>query len=146
VYNTAVARKCYSPPSIMAVRVVRLGSPRTRGEGLRLGTVRRPPRGVKKTDYGKLDYYDLWMPELAPSESLRAWVTSKPPTPERWTAFARRYRSEMRSPATKRLIAFLAALSSYADFSVGCYCEDESRCHRSLLRELLAEAGATVVS
>lgn len=132
--------------SNMAISVVRLGSPRAAGEGLRLGTVRRPPRGVKKTDYGKLDYYDLWMPELAPSEPLRAWALSKPFTPERWAAYARRYRSEMRTPAAKRLIALLAALSSHADFSVGCYCEDESQCHRSLLRELLAEAGATVVS
>lgn len=130
----------------MAIRVVRLGSPRAAGEGLRLGTVRRPPRGVKKTDYGKLDYYDLWMPELAPSEPLRARVQSKPHSPERWATFARRYRSEMHTPAIRRLIALLAALSSYSDFSVGCYCEDESRCHRSLLRELLAEAGATVVS
>ena len=130
----------------MAIRIVRLGSRRASGEGLRIGTVRRPPRGVKKTDYGKLDYYDLWMPELAPSEPLRSWVMSKPFTPERWATFARRYRSEMHTPATERLIALLAAMSPSADFSVGCYCEDESRCHRSLLRELLAEAGATVVS
>jgi len=130
----------------MAIRVVRLGSPRGAGEGLRLGTVRRPPRGVKKQDYGRLDYYDLWLPELAPSEALRAWAVAKPVTPARWAAFARRYRAEMRTPAAQRLIALLAALSSSADFSVGCYCEEESQCHRSVLRELLAEAGATVVS
>ena len=130
----------------MAISVVRLGSPRTRNEGLRLGTVRRPPRGVKKTDYARLDYYDLWLPELAPSEPLRAWALSKPFTPERWATYARRYRSEMRTPVAQRLIALLAALSSTTDLSVGCYCDDESQCHRSLLRVLLAEAGATVVS
>jgi len=129
----------------MAISVVRLGSPRTRNEGLRLGTVRRPPRGVKKTDYARLDYYDLWLPELAPSEPLRAWALSKPFTPERWATYARRYRAEMHAPAAQRLIALLAALSSTTDLSVGCYCDDESQCHRSLLGEMLAEAGATVV-
>jgi uncharacterized protein YeaO (DUF488 family) len=128
------------------MRVVRLGSPRARSEGLRLGTVRRPPRGVKKTDYARLDYYDVWLPELAPSEPLRAWIVSKPITPARWAAFARRYRAEMRTPAVQRLLALLTALSSATNLSVGCYCEDESHCHRSVLRELLAEAGATVVS
>jgi len=130
----------------MAISVVRLGSPRARSEGLRVGTVRRPPRGVKKTDYARLDYYDVWMPELAPSERLRTWVMSKPITPVRWVAFARRYRTEMRAPAAQRLLALLAALSSTTDLSVGCYCEDESQCHRSVLRELLAEAGGTVLS
>jgi uncharacterized protein YeaO (DUF488 family) len=130
----------------MAIRTVKLGSPRARSEGLRLGTVRRPPRGVKKTDYARLDYYDLWMPELAPSEPLRGWVMSKPITPARWATFARRYRAEMRGPAAQRLLALLAALSSTTNLSVGCYCEDESHCHRSLLRELLAEAGASVLS
>lgn len=127
----------------MAIRIVRLGSPRARSEGLRLGTVRRPPRGVKKDDYARLDYYDQWLPELAPSERLLSWARAKPLTGARWPAFAERYRAEMRAPAAQRLIALLAALSAHADFSVGCYCEDESRCHRSLLRELLAEAGAT---
>lgn len=131
---------------MMAISVVRLGSPRARNEGLRLGTVRRPPRGVKKTDYGRLDYYDVWLPELAPSEPLRAWALSKPFTPERWATYARRYRSEMRAPAAQRLLALLAALSSTTNLSVGCYCDDESQCHRSLLREMLAEAGATMVS
>jgi uncharacterized protein YeaO (DUF488 family) len=131
---------------MMAISVVRLGTPRARNEGLRLGTVRRPPRGVKKTDYGRLDYYDVWLPELAPSEPLRAWALSKPFTPERWATYARRYRSEMRAPAAQRLLALLAALSSTTNLSVGCYCDDESQCHRSLLREMLAEAGATVVS
>ena len=130
----------------MAVRIVRLGEARQPDEGLRVGTVRRPPRGVRKEDFAKRDYYDVWLPELAPSEPLRAWALSKPFTPERWATYARRYRSEMRTPVAQRLIALLAALSSTTDLSVGCYCDDESQCHRSLLGEMLAEAGATVVS
>jgi uncharacterized protein YeaO (DUF488 family) len=126
------------------IRVVRLGTPRARGEGLRLGTVRRPPRGVKKDDYARLDYYDVWLPELAPSQALVSWATSKPWTGARWAQFARRYRAEMRAPAAQRLLALLAALSRDASFSVGCYCEHESRCHRSVLRELLADAGARI--
>ena len=124
------------------IRVVRLGSPRARNEGLRIGTVRRPPRGVKKRDYARLDYYDLWLPELSPSAPLVASAMSKPWTEARWRQFARRYRAEMRAPAAQRLIALLAALSSQSNFSIGCYCEDQSRCHRSVLRELLDEAGA----
>jgi uncharacterized protein YeaO (DUF488 family) len=124
------------------IHVVRLGTPRAKDEGLRLGTVRRPPRGVKKSDYARLDYYDLWLPDLAPSAPLVAWATSKPWTDARWAQFARRYRAEMRAPAAQRLVALLAALSAPAHLSVGCYCADESRCHRSVLRELLAEAGA----
>jgi uncharacterized protein YeaO (DUF488 family) len=126
----------------MALRVVRLGSPRTRSEGLRLGTVRRPPRGVKKSDYARLDYYDLWLPDLAPSAGLVSSATSSEWTDARWAQFVRRYSAEMRAPAAQRLIALLAALSHHTNFSVGCYCENESRCHRSLLRELLEEAGA----
>ena len=126
----------------MPMRVVQLGTPRTPGEGVRLGTVRRPPRGVKKTDFARLDYYDVWVPELAPSEPLRKWILSKPVTAVRWAAFARRYRREMRAPAARRLIAVLAALSPHTQFSVGCYCDDESVCHRSILRELFEEAGA----
>src|SRR5262250_3016979 len=128
----------------MSVRVVRLGTPRAKGEGLRLGTVRRPPRGVKKADFARLDYYDVWLPDLAPSAALVSWATSKPWTDARWAQFERRYRSEMRAPAPQRLLALLAAMSSQAAFSVGCYCEDESRCHRSVLRDLLQEAGADV--
>ena len=128
----------------MAIRIVRLGSPRARNEGPRFGTVRRPPRGVKKRDYATLDYYDAWLPDLAPSAPLVTWATSAPWTPQRWARFAQRYRREMRAPAAERLIGVLAALSAQADFSVGCYCEDESRCHRSLLRDLLNEAGASV--
>jgi uncharacterized protein YeaO (DUF488 family) len=128
----------------MSIRVVRLGTPRQPGEGLRLGTVRRPPRGVRKEDYASRDYFDLWLPDVAPSAALVSWAQSKPFTPVRWKAYARRYRAEMARPEARRLITLLAALSSQADFSVGCYCEDESRCHRSLLRELLVQAGATM--
>ena len=129
----------------MAVRVVRLGSPRTPGEGIRLGTVRRPPRGVRKNEYATRDYFDVWLPDLAPSAPLVKWALSEPFTPSRWTSYARRYRAEMRAPAAQRLVALLAALSATADFAVGCYCEDETRCHRSLLKELLIEQGAQVV-
>jgi uncharacterized protein YeaO (DUF488 family) len=129
----------------MAVRIVRLGTPRTTGEGLRIGTVRRPPRGVRKADYGRRDYYDAWLPELSPSAPLVSYALSKPWTDARWTSYARRYRAEMRQPAARRLIALLAALSRTADFSVGCYCEDARRCHRSLLAALLTELAAKVV-
>lgn len=118
--------------------------PRARDEGPRLGTVRRPPRGVKKSDYARLDYYDVWLPDLAPTPALVTWAQSKPWTDARWHAFGRRYRAEMRAPAAQRLLALLAALSHQSSFSVGCYCEDQSRCHRSLLRELLADAGAAL--
>jgi uncharacterized protein YeaO (DUF488 family) len=126
----------------MAIRVVRLGTPREKGEGLRLGTVRRPPRGVKKEDFARLDYYDQWLPELAPSADLFAWITSEPITDSRWSAFQKKYRKEMTKGPQQRLISLLAALSRDTSFSVGCYCEEESRCHRSILRELLSDAGA----
>lgn len=129
----------------MSVRVVRLGTPRVPDEGLRIGTVRRPPRGVRKADYAARDYFDVWLPELAPSAPLVSLALSEPFTPQRWAVYQRRYRREMRQPAAKRLIALLAALSSQTNFSVGCYCEDESRCHRSLLKKLLIEQGAEVV-
>jgi uncharacterized protein YeaO (DUF488 family) len=129
----------------VAVRTVRLGTQRHTGEGLRIGTVRRPPRGVRKQDYAARDYYDAWLPELAPSAPLVSFALSKPFTPARWASYSRRYRSEMKGPAAQRLLTLLAALSNHADFSVGCYCEDESRCHRSLLRQLLIEHGAQVV-
>ena len=118
------------------IRVVRLGSPRAKGEGLRLGTVRRPPRGVKKSDYALRDYYDVWLPDLAPSAPLIAKAHKD------WNAFVKGYRREMSRPAAQRLLELLAQLSHHADFSVGCYCEDEKRCHRSILRRLLAEHGA----
>ncbi len=129
----------------MAFRVVRLGSPRSPGEGLRLGTVRRLPRGVRKTDYARRDFFDVWYPELAPSAKLVSWALSEPFTDLRWHRYVKSYRREMREPARQRLIALLAALSSQTNFSVGCYCPDESVCHRSLLRELLRAAGATIV-
>lgn len=128
----------------MAVRVVRLGTPRRPREGLRIGTVRRLPRGVRKEDYARRDYFDVWLPELAPSASVVSWAMAVPLTPKRWAVFERRYRREMREPAAQRLLALLAALSRRADLSVGCYCEEENRCHRSVLRELLREHGATM--
>lgn len=128
----------------MAIRVVRLGTPRRRDEGLRLGTVRRPPRGVKKGDYARRDFFDVWLPELAPSAPVVKAALSEPWTPSRWKGFARRYRAEMREPRARHLLQTLAALSRQTSFSVGCYCEDEARCHRSLLRELLKGAGAVV--
>ena len=129
----------------MAIRVVRLGTPRAKGEGLRLGTVRRPPRGVKKDDFARLNYYDEWLPDLSPSAELVSWILGEPITPARWTTFTRRYRREMNEPVQRRLIALLAALSHQTDISVGCYCEDESHCHRSVLRDLLTEADARMV-
>ncbi len=128
----------------MAVRVVRLGSPRHRDEGLRLGTVRKPPRGVKKTEYATRDFYDVWFPNLAPSAELLRFATAEPLAPARWKAFARRYRAEMAAPERRRDLELLAALSHRLDFSVGCYCEDEEHCHRSILRELLRNCGARV--
>ncbi|HEV7837368.1 MAG TPA: DUF488 family protein [Gemmatimonadaceae bacterium] len=126
----------------MAISVVRLGEPRGSNEGLRLGTVRRPPRGVKKEQYASRDFFDVWMPELAPPADLVSWALSEPFTPQRWNRYAKAYRSQMRKPPSWRLITLLAALSHQTDFSIGCYCADETKCHRSLLRELLAEAGA----
>ena len=129
----------------MSVRIVRLKTPRGPDEGLRIGTVRRPPRGVLKADYAARDYFDVWLPELAPSAPLVSWALSEPFTPQRWAVYRRRYRREMQQPAAQRLIALLAALSSQTNFSVGCYCEDETHCHRSLLKGLLMEQGAEVV-
>jgi uncharacterized protein YeaO (DUF488 family) len=128
----------------VATSVVRLGTPRGRHEGLRLGTVRRPPRGVKKQDFATRDYFDLWLPDLAPSAALVSWALSEPWTDARWATYVRRYRSEMRKPAAVRLIALLAALSAGTNFSIGCYCQDESRCHRTLLRGLLEQHGARI--
>jgi uncharacterized protein YeaO (DUF488 family) len=128
----------------MALRIVRLGSERQRGEGLRIGTVRRPPRGVPKADFARRNFYDVWLPSLAPSEALLKEGQAAVADAAAWRRFARKYRAEMKSPDAKALIATLAALSHHADFSVGCYCADESRCHRSLLRELLARQGASI--
>ena len=120
----------------MAISVVRLGSPRAKDEGPRIGTVRRPPRGVKKQDYAKLDYYDVWLPELAPSAKLIKTA------PADWKRFAKLYRREMREQG--RLLALLAQISQAANFAVGCYCEDETHCHRSILRRILVEHGARI--
>ena len=128
----------------MAIRVVRLGSPRLASEGLRVGTVRRPPRGVRKEDFASQDYFDVWLPELSPTAEVVSWAMSEPWTDKRWATFSRRYRTEMAAPAARHVIELLAAMSKRTNLSVGCYCEDESRCHRSVLRELLSEAGATM--
>jgi len=125
----------------MAVRIVRLGTARGPGEGLRIGTVRRPPRGVPKRGYASQNWYDVWYPNLAPSQELvRQAQNAK--TESDWNAFGRKYRAEMRAPDNARTIELLAALSQRVNFSVGCYCADESRCHRSVLRALLVEKGA----
>ncbi|MEW6364882.1 MAG: DUF488 family protein [Acidobacteriota bacterium] len=123
----------------MAIHVVRLGSPRLEAEGLRIGTVRRPPRGVPKAEFASRNFYDAWLPELAPSEALLKSAHAADDD-RSWRAFARRYRIEMKERS--HLLDFLAALSKQTNFSVGCYCADETKCHRSLLRELLAEHGA----
>jgi uncharacterized protein YeaO (DUF488 family) len=107
--------------------------------------VRRPPRGVPKADHARRDFYDVWLPELAASAPLVSWALAEPWTPERWRQYARRYLREMTRPEPRHLVATLAALSHQTNFAVGCYCEDETRCHRSLLRQLLAEAGAAMV-
>jgi uncharacterized protein YeaO (DUF488 family) len=127
----------------MSVRVVRLGTPRARGEGLRIGTVRRPPRGVPTSQFAKQDWYDVWFPNLAPSlPTMKLGLAAK--TSAQWNAFARKFRAEMASPQAKHDLDLLAALSHATSFSVGCYCEDESRCHRSVLRQLLVDRGANV--
>ena len=127
----------------MAIRVVRLGTRRATGEGLRLGTVRRPPRGVPKAEHASRDFYDVWLPDLAPSEPLvKAGLGAS--DDRAWRVFVRRYRAEMKRPEAARLLGLLAALSHDTNFSVGCYCADERRCHRSVLRDLLEEHGATL--
>ncbi len=127
----------------MAVRIVRLGTPRLAGEGLRVGTVRRPPRGVPASRFASDDWYDVWYPTLAPSvETMKLGKEAR--TEREWAAFTRKFRAEMAEPEASRTLDLLAALSHTADFSVGCYCEDEARCHRSVLRELLAARGAKI--
>ena len=128
----------------MAVRIVRLGADRFPGEGLRVGTVRRPPRGVPKSQYSSKNFYDVWLPTLAPSsETVKLAHGAK--SAREWARFMRRYRAEMATPENRSTIDLLAALSHQTDFSVGCYCSDESRCHRSVLRALLLERGAEVI-
>lgn len=125
----------------MVIRIVRLGSPRVAGEGTRIGTVRRPPRGVPKERFASGDWYDVWFPDLAPSvETMKLGQGAR--TPADWAKFARKYRAEMATPGNARTLELLAVLSRQSNFSVGCYCEDEARCHRSLLRALLAERRA----
>jgi uncharacterized protein YeaO (DUF488 family) len=125
----------------VSVRIVRLGSPRTVNEGTRLGTVRRPPRGVPKNDFARLDWYDVWYPVLAPSvATLKLGLGAE--SGAQWKSFVRKYRAEMAAPAASQSLDVLAALSHHANFSVGCYCAEEARCHRSQLRELLKERGA----
>lgn len=125
----------------MSVRVVRLGSPREEGEGTRIGTVRRPPRGVPKEEHASQNWYDVWYPNLAPSgETMKLGRSAE--SARDWAAFEKKYRAEMKAPDARHSLELLATLSHTADFSVGCYCEDEERCHRSILRELLMEHGA----
>jgi uncharacterized protein YeaO (DUF488 family) len=128
----------------VTIVVVQLGTARSRDEGLRIGTVRRPPRGVPKEQFSSGNWYDLWLPELSPSEAT-VKLGQKAETETEWKAFAKRYAREMAAPTASRLLELLAALSRETDFSVGCYCEDEARCHRSILRRLLKEHGAKIV-
>ena len=128
----------------MAVRIVRLGTDRAPHEGLRIGTVRRPPRGVPKSEFASGNWYDVWFPNLAPSpETVKLGLGAE--SQREWVAFVKRYRAEMASSEHSRELDLLAALSRESNFSVGCYCEDESRCHRSILRELLRERGAKII-
>ena len=128
----------------MPIRIVRLGSPRAPDEGTRIGTVRRPPRGVPKAEFATRDFYDVWFPNLAPSlETMKLGQAAG--TAADWTAFTRKYHAEMAAPEAQHALALLATLSAQTNFSVGCYCEDEARCHRSLLRGLLVEKGARLV-
>ena len=129
----------------MALRVVRLGPPRGRGEGLRIGTVRRPPRGVPKSEFARRGFYDVWLPELSPSEKL-VKVAQRARDERDWKAFVRKYRAEMKRPEASRLIDLLAALSRQTDLSIGCYCLDARRCHRSVLRDLFEERGARLAA
>lgn len=129
----------------MSIHIIRLGTPRLPNEGLRIGTVRRPPRGVPKSDFAKENWYDVWFPNLAPSlETMKLGLGAK--TPAQWKTFARKYRAEMARPDAQHDLALLATLSRSTNFSVGCYCADEAHCHRSVLRELLVAAGAQVES
>jgi len=127
----------------MTITIVKLGSPRKAKEGLRIGTVRRPPRGVPKSEYAQRDFYDVWLPNLAPSQRLLKEAKTAHDK-KSWTAFERKFRSEMKTPDAGKILDLLAALSHRTDFSVGCYCNDERRCHRSILRQLLVERGADV--
>jgi uncharacterized protein YeaO (DUF488 family) len=128
----------------MPIKVVRLGTPRTSDEGLRLGTVRRPPRGVPKTEFAKRDFYDVWLPNLAPSQELVTFALHHAKDERDWKTYERKYRAQMKEPDASRVLDLLAALSHQTNFAIGCYCEDEQHCHRSILKELLAERGASI--
>jgi uncharacterized protein YeaO (DUF488 family) len=128
----------------MSIRIIRLGSPREKGEGLRVGTVRRPPRGVPKSDYAKRDFYDVWLPNLSPSPELMKQGQSAADEAS-WSVFKKKFRSEMNTPDASKILDLLAALSHQTNISLGCYCQDESRCHRSVLRALLKERGASLL-
>lgn len=129
----------------MPVMIVRLGSEREPNEGLRIGAVRRLPRGVRKEEYASRNYFDIWMPELAPSAPVVSWALSEPFTAKRWASYEQKYRREMSQPSARRLIVLLAALSAQTNFSLGCYCAEETLCHRSILKRLLLEEGAKVI-
>jgi uncharacterized protein YeaO (DUF488 family) len=129
----------------MSIRIVRLGSARSPDEGPRLGTVRRPPRGVPKSEFGKRDFYDTWLPNLSPSAELMAQGLAAE-TDKEWTAFKRKFNTEMKQPDASHVLDLLATLSHTSSFSLGCYCEDEARCHRSVLRELLSQRGAKIAT
>jgi uncharacterized protein YeaO (DUF488 family) len=129
---------------LMAIRIVRLGSPRQPGEGLRLGTVRRPPRGVPKSEYARRDFYDVWLPNLSPQPELIKEAQAADDQ-SAWAAFKKKFRSQVDQGDSGKLLDLLAALSHQTDFSLGCYCEDENKCHRSVLRELLLKRGAEVI-
>ncbi len=128
----------------MPVAIVRLGSPRRPGEGLRIGTVRRPPRGVPKSEFASRDFYDVWLPALSPAAELVSLVQHSSGDDRSWTIFERKFRSEMKQPEASHLLDLLATLSHQTSFSLGCYCENEDRCHRSILRKLLTERGAVI--
>ncbi len=129
----------------MAIKIVRLGSPREQGEGLRIGTVRRPPRGVRKEDYASKNFYDVWFPNLAPSESLVKQAQAGNDE-KSWNAFKRKFLAELKSPGASKALDLLAALSHQTNMSIGCYCENESRCHRAILREVLIQRGAEILN
>jgi uncharacterized protein YeaO (DUF488 family) len=126
------------------IRVVQIGTPRGRGEGVRIGTVRLLPRGVRKEEYAKRDFFDVWLPEVSPTSELVAYAQAQPWTDARWAAFKKRYLREMQRPEAQRAIALLAALGTQTNFSIGCYCDNPYRCHRSVLGDLLQERGAAV--
>jgi len=127
----------------MSVRIVRLGTARGKDEGLRIGTVRKPPRGVKKTEFASRNYYDVWLPQLAPSVDLMGEARAADDSPK-WARFVKKFKAQMATPDASRVLDLLAALSTSSDFAVGCYCEDEGHCHRSVLRQLLLDRGADI--